>query len=72
MVKIFITVDNWNTLKNRINKRNKTSKEELEMRYQSYLKEIEYKHHCDHIVINEENRVSKLIQDFKNILDKYI
>ena len=72
LVKIFITVPNWEILENRIQKRSPISREELLKRKESYLKEMSFIPECDHVIESKENQQQKLIDDFSQIIKKYI
>lgn len=60
---IFLTVDGWETLRNRILKRSSLSEEELERRRQSFMKEMEWAKECDVVIVSIEGEIEKLIQD---------
>jgi len=72
LVKIFITVPNWETLESRILKRSSISKEELHKRKESFIKELEYSKNCDHIIESKENMQEQLIKDFSQIINTYL
>ncbi|MBI96310.1 guanylate kinase [bacterium] len=72
LVKIFITVDKWETLEQRILKRSKIDKEELLKRKASFEKEVKYMELCDHVIQSKEDMQEELIQDFSQIIKKYI
>jgi len=57
LVSLFMTIVDWETLKNRILKRAKVSDEELEARHQSYLKEKEWEKECDIVVESIEGEI---------------
>ncbi|MBT5346260.1 guanylate kinase [bacterium] len=72
LVKIFITVSDWETLERRILKRSSISKEELLKREESYNKEIKFLKYCDHVIESKDNMQKELIEDFSQIIKKYI
>lgn len=60
---IFLTVDGWETLRNRILKRSSLSEEELGRRRQSFMKEMEWAKECDRVIVSVEGEIEKLIAD---------
>lgn len=56
LTSIFLTVDSWDTLKDRIMKRSTLPDEELNRRHESFLKEMEWAKECTHTIVNEEGK----------------
>lgn len=65
---IFLTVDGWETLRNRILKRSALPEEELERRRQSFMKEMEWQKECDLVIVSIEGEIEKLINDVEAAL----
>jgi len=57
LISIFIDVKDWET---------------LEKRKKSYFKEIQYKNQCTYTIQSNNNQIPELIEDFENIIRKYI
>lgn len=65
---IFLTVDGWETLRNRILKRSALPEEELERRRQSFMKEMEWQKECDLVIVSIEGEIKKLVGDVEEAL----
>jgi len=72
LVSIFIDVNNWETLEKRITSRSKIDDKELEKRKNSYYQEIQYKDLCNYTIQSKDNQIPELIEDFENIIRKYV
>lgn len=58
---IFLTVDSWETLRERILRRSQLSEEELERRRQSFLVEMSWAEECDFVVESREGDIEGMI-----------
>ncbi len=58
---IFLTVDSWETLRNRILRRSQLSEEELERRRQSFLIEMQWADECDYEIQSVEGDINGMI-----------
>ncbi len=58
---IFLTVDSWETLRNRILRRSELSEEELERRHQSFLIEMQWADECDYEIQSVEGDIDGMI-----------
>lgn len=65
---IFLTVDSWETLRNRIVSRAEISDEELERRHQSFLVEMEWADEVDHVIVNQDGKVDETFARLDEIL----
>lgn len=63
LTSIFLTVDGWETLQRRILKRSTLPQEELDRRYASFMKEMEWADECDIVIVSAEGEIAKLIAD---------
>jgi len=72
LISIFIDVKDWETLEKRITNRSNIDEKELEKRKKSYFKEIQYKNQCTYTIQSNNNQIPELIEDFENIIRKYI
>lgn len=68
LVSIFLTVKSWNVLKARILKRSKISDDEMEKRYESYLRESEWAGECDAVVESVEGEQEGIIKKVERII----
>jgi guanylate kinase len=68
LVSIFLTVPGWDTLKRRILGRSDMPDEEVERRYQSFLKEMEWAKECDHVIESVEGETERLISDVEGVI----
>lgn len=69
LTSIFITVDSWETLKNRILKRSSIPEDELQRRHDSFLKEMEWADEVNYVVVNEEGKIEKFISDVEAVIE---
>ncbi|MFT7183807.1 MAG: guanylate kinase [Oceanicoccus sp.] len=65
---IFLTVDSWDTLRDRIVSRAEISEEELERRHQSFLTEMEWAKEVTHVVVNKQGEVENTFAKLDEIL----
>ncbi|MFA5843160.1 MAG: guanylate kinase [Candidatus Gracilibacteria bacterium] len=70
LVSVFLTVSDWEILRQRILKRSPMSVEEISHRYESYLIEMSWAKECDFVVESVEGHIEKLIADVKEIIEK--
>lgn len=71
LTSIFLTVDSWETLRNRIVSRAEISEEEVERRHQSFLVEMEWAKEVDHVVVNQDGELQKTFDTLDGILKDY-
>lgn len=69
LVSVFLTVPDWETLRTRILKRSEMSIEEMERRYESYLKEMGWAKECDHVIESIDGETEKLVNDVEAVID---
>lgn len=69
---IFLTVDSWQTLQDRILKRSQISDEELKRRHDSFLKEMEWAKEVDIVIENKEGRVDETIQQVESAIESMV
>lgn len=70
LMSIFLTVPDWEILRQRILRRSPMSVEEISHRYASYLTEMTWAKECDFVVESVEGEIAKLIRDVKEIIEK--
>lgn len=70
LVTIFLTTPSWEILKTRIQRRHKESQKDLEKRYQSYEKEVQFAKECDYIVHSFEGHIPKMVDEIASIIAK--
>jgi len=65
---IFLAPPNWEELEKRLKKRGTESEKDLKVRLRNAKKEMRYKKHYNHIVINEklDDTVNKIVEIIKN------
>ena len=68
LTSIFLTVDSWETLRDRILSRSPIPDEELERRHQSFLIEMEWAKECDIVVENREGFPDEMISKVENAI----
>lgn len=68
LTSIFLTVDSWDTLRDRIVSRAEISEEELERRRQSFLIEMEWADEVDHVIVNQDGKVEETFARLDQIL----
>jgi len=69
---IFLTVDGWATLQNRILKRSATSVEDLGHRHDSFMKEMEWAKECDVVIVSIEGQIEKLIAEVEAAIESVV
>lgn len=67
---IFITVPDWDILEKRILQRSPMSKDELEKRKLSFIKEMEFSSKCDHVIHSLDGKVNEAIDEVIAIINK--
>jgi guanylate kinase len=65
---IFLTVDSWETLRDRIVSRAEISEEEINRRHESFLMEMEWADEVDHVIVNKQGEVDATFAALDNIL----
>jgi len=68
---IFLTVDSWGTLRNRIVSRAEISDEELERRRQSFLMEMEWAKEVDHVIVNQDGKLEETFDSLNGVLKAF-
>ncbi len=66
---IFLTVDGWETLQNRILKRSELPEDELKRRHDSFLKEMEWAKEVDIVIENKEGQVDETIVQVESAIE---
>jgi guanylate kinase len=69
---IFVTVDDWETLKARILGRSDIPDEEIERRRQSFLVESEWADECDVVIENNEGKIKKFVSDVEDAIESMV
>lgn len=69
LTSIFLTVDSWETLRNRILKRSELPEEEVQRRYESFLKEMEWAKECSYTIVNKEGEFESTVAQVEAAID---
>lgn len=69
---IFLTVDGWETLQNRILKRSDLPEDELKRRHDSFLKEMEWAKEVDIVIENKEGQVDQTIEQVESAIESML
>ncbi len=72
LLSIFLTVESWDELRDRILNRASITDEELESRRQSYLKEKEWEKECDYVMMTRTGEAEDLIERVDSTVKKEI
>lgn len=70
VVAIFLTTPSWEMLRARIQRRHKEPEHELEQRYESFKREMEWEKKCDYTVVSEEGKIPKMIKEVEGVVEK--
>lgn len=68
LTSIFLTVDSWETLRQRIVSRAQISEEELQRRHESFLVEMEWADEVDHVIVNQDGKIEETFAALDQIL----
>jgi guanylate kinase len=68
LISIFLTVKSWDILKARILRRSKISDDEMEKRYESYLRESKWAKECDYVVESVEGDQERIISKTEKLI----
>ncbi|MBU2524404.1 guanylate kinase [Patescibacteria group bacterium] len=68
LISIFLTVKNWETLKERILERSPMSEEELARRKKSFKLEMAWQRECDYVVESVTGKVDEVCRSIENII----
>ena len=69
-LRVFIAPPSVEELVHRVRKRKENSKEELEVRKEQALKEMEYGNHFEHYLANVD--LQETIKKLKKVIDEYL